>query len=336
MVAMVLVCGAAHAQDARVAKLERSFWVHASLATDTRRGYWGPSFAEAKPPTEAEVRRAARAICGGYHANRLYLVYHGDIARGAAVRVFGWWRQACPNSVEIVPTFVLRMYDQATTPVFGQAEAAGLFADIRKAAQAARGAVFDVYPNRDQGPALAALVRAFGGNALRVGIQPGEKAGAEVRAAVQDTWSGFCDGRADADWRAPRRGAEMLRKWVEERNAGTLPIAWDLIAVAWDYLPTKTGEYPGYDDAAKNMALPAGRNMAAARLILDAAKPEVLAGLSSDLTILEANSKHAAQDGEAGAFYACLRAGRRYAGKYAAPLDEIGAIYGALAKGRMP
>jgi len=77
--------------------------------------------------------------------------------------------------------------------------------------------------------------------------------------------------------------------------------------VAWDYSTTQRGEYPGYDDAARNMPLPAGRNALAAREILRIARPECLAGFSSDLTILQANSVRTEHDGLTGSFYETLK-----------------------------
>jgi hypothetical protein len=91
-------------------------------------------------------------------------------------------------------------------------------------------------------------------------------------AAVQDTWSGFCHGKTNADWFDKGFGAETLRKWVKDRNRKDQPVAWDLMVVAWDYSTTARGGYPGYDDAAKNMPLPAGRNRLAAKEILRVAQ----------------------------------------------------------------
>ena len=76
-------------------------------------------------------------------------------------------------------------------------------------------------------------------------------------------------------------------------------MAWDLITVAWDYTATDRGGYPGYDDARKNMPLPAGRNALAAR-ILSVAKRQALAGFSSDLFILHVNSRSPTHDGPDG------------------------------------
>lgn len=99
------------------------------------------------------------------------------------------------------------------------------------------------------------------------------------------------------------------------------------MAVAWDYSVTKRGEYPGYDDAARNMPLPEGRNRLAAREILANASKKDLAGFSSDLFILHVNSAHARRDGGAGAFYETLKRGEPYAGYFAAPFREITGLY---------
>ena len=83
-----------------------------------QKGYWGPEFPASPNPTEADIRNAAKLLTGSYAANRLYLVYHHEIPIFDAERVFRWWRQHCPEKVKLVPTLVLRMYDQQQTPVF--------------------------------------------------------------------------------------------------------------------------------------------------------------------------------------------------------------------------
>ena len=122
----------------------------------------------------------------------------------------------------------------------------------------------------------------------------------------------------------------MLRRWVEFRNRGDQPVAWDLIAVAWDYAATAEGRHPGYDDAARNAPLPSGRNKLAVAEIRRVAKSGRLAGFSSDLCILEANSKHPARDGATNSLYACLRRGVEYRGVFAQPLAEIAGVFTSL------
>ena len=112
------------------------------------------------------------------------------------------------------------------------------------------------------------------------------------------------------------------------------PVAWDLIVVAWDYAATERGGYPGYDDAAKNMPLPAGRNRLAAEEILRTAKVGCMAGFSSDLLILQANSAHPAHDGLQASFYETLKRGEAYRGYYSVPFQEIVAIYNGLRDGK--
>ncbi|MEN6451810.1 MAG: hypothetical protein ABFC96_15070 [Thermoguttaceae bacterium] len=311
--------------------LERSYWVHASLGSLLQKGYMKADAKPAEMPRRQEVQNAARLLAGPYAANRLYLVYHHELPIDDARRVFTWWREALPAGVEIVPSLVLRMYDKQETPVWTPQEAAALADFFRKNINRDRIAVYDVYPDRDQGPALTELAARFPKGLLRVGVQPEEALPASVVEGVEDTWSGFCHGRRNVeDWQQPGFGAETLRRWVELRNRGRMPIAWDLIAVAWDYRPTRRGEFPGYDDAEKNEPLPPGRNRLAAELIRRTARAEVFAGFSSDLCILDANSRAAAHDGSAAGFYESLRQGREYDGYYAAPLKEIAAIYREL------
>ena len=320
--------------DTQPARLERSFWIHASLGLKPHRGYWGPTLPPTTPPTEQEVANAAGLLTGRYAANRLYLVYHQEIPLDDARRVLSWWRRHCPAEVEIVPAFVLRMYDKAQTPVFSIDNLRALCAFCRDELKADHCAVFDVYPDRDQGQSLTVLEGAFSRRVIRIGIQPDERLGRLFAGAVQDTWSGFCYGKTNADWLAPGFGADTLRNWVQARNASAWRTAWDLIVVAWDYNATARGEYPGYDDAKKNMPLPAGRNALAAREILKLARPDRMAGFSSDLTILQANSISQAHDGPRNSFYEVLKRGEPYGGYYALPLDEIVAIYHALRDGK--
>ena len=101
-----------------LASLERSFWLHVSLATKSQKGYRGPAFPASPSPTETDIQNAAKLLTDKYAANRLYLVYHHEIPLQEAERVFRWWRQYCPEKVQLIPTLVLRMYDEQQTPVF--------------------------------------------------------------------------------------------------------------------------------------------------------------------------------------------------------------------------
>jgi hypothetical protein len=94
--------------------------------------------------------------------------------------------------------------------------------------------------------------------------------------------------------------------------------------------------YPGYDDAAKNMPLPAGRNRLAAQEILQTGRVGCVAGFSSDLLILQANSENPAHDGRQASFYETLKRGEPYRGFYAVPFQEIMDIYNGLNDGKSP
>jgi hypothetical protein len=269
-----------------LASLERSFWLHASLATQSQKGYWGPNFAASPSPAETDIRNAANLLTDKYAANRLYLVYHHELPLQDAEQVFRWWRQYCPEKVQLIPTLVLRMYDGQQTPVFTLDELRQLVTFFQQSINGEQIAVSHVYPKRDQGDALKLLAEQYPKGLIRVGIQPDERIASPFVAAVQDTWSGFCHGKTNADWLDRGFGAETLRQWVEDRNQPSHRVTWDLIVVAWDYAATERGGYPGYDDAAKNMPLPAGRNRLAADEILRTAKVDLLSGFSSDLLIL--------------------------------------------------
>lgn len=319
------------------ARLERSYWLHASLGPVVQRGYWGPAFPRTEPPDRNQVDRAAQLLAGHYAANRLYLIYHREVPWAQAERVFQWWCDAAPPAVELVPALVLKMYDRPATPVFTQPEVHRLAEFFARKLHCRRVAVYDVAKGRDQGPELGELARWFPGRLIRLGLQPGEGLPVPLVAGVEDTWSAFCHGTRNVeDWSTPGFGAQTLRDWVQARNAGTHPITWNLISVAWDYRVTARGAYPGYDDAARNQPLPAGRNRLGVQLIRKTARSDVLAGVSSDLFILHENSRSPAHDGPAGAFYTTLKAGRPYQGYYSSALDEIAAIYRQLRDGQWP
>lgn len=179
------------------------------------------------------------------------------------------------------------------------------------------------------------LATEFSGGLIRVGVQPDEAIARPFISTVRDTWSAFCHGKTNDDWQQPSFGAQTLRRWVEKRNAGDKPVAWDLVVVAWDYAATKRGEHPGYDDAQKNMPLPAGRNALAAAEILRCARRGVLAGFSSDLFILHINSRSEPRDGPNSGFYETLKRGEAYHGYYATPFNEGTALLRELKQGRL-
>jgi hypothetical protein len=71
-----------------LANLERSFWLHASQAAKSQKGYWGAGFSPSAAPSEQDVRNAATLLTDKYAANRLYLVYHHEIPLQAAEQAF--------------------------------------------------------------------------------------------------------------------------------------------------------------------------------------------------------------------------------------------------------
>lgn len=313
------------------AEMERSFWLHASLGLFTQRNYFGPDFPATPMPAKEQVENAARVLCS-YGANRLYLVYHRELPIDDARRLFAWWRAACPREVEIVPALVLRMYAREQMPVFTETDLEKLAQFFHDEINAGHLAIYDIASKREVSAQLAVIALTFPRGLIRLGLQPDEALAPPFVAGVADTWSALCHGTRNAeDWQQPGFGAETLRKWVLARNDPPQPIAWNLVTVAWDYSTTQRGGFPGYDDAEKNMALPAGRNRLAAQLIRDIAAPAALRGFSSDLYILHENSRTAAHDGRANSFYECLKRGEDYRGFYSAPLREIAAIYAELA-----
>jgi hypothetical protein len=207
-----------------LADLERSYWLHASLGQRTVANYWFASEPATEPPTREQITGAARLLVGPYGANRLYLMFHKEIPAERAREVFKVWREVTPPEVELIPALVLRMYDKNNTLVFDEAEIAD-WADFFKAhVHPSRMAVYDVYTRPDQGPGPATLSERFPGGLIHVGQQPATRVEPPFSAAVQDTWSGMCHGtRNEEDWLQPGFGAETLRGWVEDRNAGPHP-----------------------------------------------------------------------------------------------------------------
>ena len=312
-------------------ELERSYWLHASLGLFTQRNYFGPAYPSTTPPTTEEIRHAAKWLSGPGGANRLYLIFHREMSDDETLRVFRDWRAATPDGIELIPALVTRMYDPAESPVFTPEELDHFAPRLREVLPTPVIAIYDIAAKRDHLPFEAVLTQHYPDGIVRLGLQPGEPLATPYRAAVQDTWSAFCHGTDnERDWRQPGFGADTLRKWVAERNGGDQPIVWDLIVVAWDYSATERGGFPGYDDAEKNDPLPAGRNLAARDLIREVAEPRVFGGFSSDLYILQENSRSAPHDGKEGSFYECLKRGEDYAGFYAVPLQEITGIYREL------
>jgi hypothetical protein len=61
-----------------------------------------------------------------------------------------------------------------------------------------------------------------------------------------------------------------------------------------------------------------------------------MAGFSSDLLILQANSANPAHDGPQASFYESLKRGEAYTVCYFVPFQEIVAIYGGLRDGKSP
>jgi hypothetical protein len=314
-------------------KLERSFWVNASLSDDTRKGYWGVDFPPAPIPSPLQIKNAVHLLAGAYGANRLYLIYNHEYTIDQAESVYRLWKKYAPSTLDLVPTLPLLMYDRDQTPVFTRSELIRLARFFRSMINPEELAIYDVQPNRNMKKWLGILSVVYPHGMIRVGLQPDETLNAPFTCGVQDTWSGVCTGGTNSDWARMPGGEETLRKWVRCRNAQNDPISWDLITVAWDYHSTKDGVYPGYDDANRNMPLPKGRNGLVARLILSVADAKSFAGFSSDLYILEANSLAPTHDGASHSFYSTLRSGKPYRGYYHAPLDEIAKIYRSLAKG---
>lgn len=250
------------------------------------------------------------------------------------------WAESVRPSVELVPTLLFRTYNasEGIDPFGGKLnfDAGHSNATLRAMLDTfteinpARLGVFDVYPNRDQGSGPALAVDR--GLALtRIGLQPTETLPSlYAGGGVVDTWSAVCCGKTNDLWSTLPCGAPTLRQWLAtRRKEDARPFAFDMIVVAWDYNLTVNGTNPGIDDATKNQALPVGRAALVAQEIAraeqqrdrDGDRSSVSAvlddrqktfGLSSDLTILEADGRVPQRDGPDASIYATLRAGSVY------------------------
>jgi hypothetical protein len=312
---------------------ERSFWLHASLGLFTQRNYFGADYPGTSMPTEHEIGEAARVLTGT-GINRLYLIYHREVSLEDGRRLFRMWQKACSDRVELVPALVLRMYDRQQTEIFNETELVELAEFFRQELNPERIAVYDIAPNRDLKKPLRSLGALFPSGVIRLGLQPEEGLESPFKQGVADTWSALCHGkRHEEDWNQPGFGAESLRRWVLARNTvSPVPIAWNLVTVAWDYAATPRGGYPGYDDAKKNAPLPEGRNRRAVRLIRETADARALRGFSSDLYILQENSRSVGHDGRKGSFYECLKRGEEYRGYYGKPFQEIVELFQEMSR----
>ncbi|MGC8863598.1 MAG: hypothetical protein ACP5R5_12595, partial [Armatimonadota bacterium] len=156
-------------------RLERSYWLHASLGASLIKGYWAKDAPVGPLPTAKEIRNACNLLVEHYGTNRLYLVYHNEITPSEFGGLLKLWRKVCPGTVQLVPTLVLRRYDKQQAEVFSATEISEVCAAIKSVLRPQVVAVYDVVSNRDQGAALDVLAREFRGKSIHVGIQPDEE-----------------------------------------------------------------------------------------------------------------------------------------------------------------
>jgi hypothetical protein len=304
-------------------RLERSFSIHASLASLVQSDQWSTNFPSASAPTEIEIRNAARLLTYDYAANRLYLVYHKELPLMEARTAFQVWRHVCPPEVELVPTLALRCGQTNQNELFTTNELRFLIAFFKREINPRRVAVLNVGSNINELVCLRALASEYGDGVIRAGIQPDEPLDEPFTAAVEDAGAAICNAESNADWQQPESGRETLRKRVQSRNATPLPVTWTLAVV-------------GAGDPDKKMPLTKGRNTLAVGEILHFAMPALIAGFSTDLQRLQVDSRVMNHDGAANAFYQTLKDGRIYVGYYARPFHEVVKIYTTLRSGKVP
>jgi len=338
MLLLALAVGAAaELSQGDLKHLERSFWVHASLASAPQLGYYGTNRLSSRVPLETEIRHAARVFTEDYGANRLYLIYHKEISIADAERVFEIWREVCPAETDLVPALLLRAYDEAESQVFSRVELRQLSGFFKTEVNPARIAVLDLKAHRSQGSGLKILAEEYNGGLIRLGLQPDEQLEAPFTAGVEDTWAAFSQGTSNEDWQKRGSGLETLRNLVQARNNHqSLPVAWNLIVVAGDYSAAATDGHPQTANVEKNAPLPSGRSSIGALAILRQAQGRSCSGFSCDLHRMQTSSQTLTHDGSGYSFYEMLKRGQVYVGYYARPFYEVVKIYDSLHAGNLP
>jgi hypothetical protein len=301
-------------------RLERSFSIHASLAT-LPQGEWPTNLAAAPAPTEVEIRNAARLLTYDYAANRLYLIYQKEVPLLQAETAFQMWRQVCPPEVELVPALVLRTGQTNQTALFTTNELRLLIAFFKREVNPRRLALLNANSNIVQESGLHALADEYSAGLVCLGLRADESIGEPFTAAVEDAGTALCGGKSNEDWQQAGSGREALRKYVQSRNDNPLPVAWYLGTVATDQ---------------KNTPLSSGRNTLAANEILHFATPALIGGFSADLQTLQLSSRAINRDGSAYSLYEMLKKGHIYVGHYARPFHEVVKIYQGLRSGKPP
>jgi hypothetical protein len=304
-------------------RLERSFSVHASLASQIESDRWSTNFPLVSAPTDLEIRNAARLLTDEYAANRLYLVYHKELSLIETETAFRVWRLVCAPEVELVPTLVLRNGQTNHAELFTTNELRSLISFFKKEVNPRRLAVLNVGSNANEMVALRVLAAEYPGGLINAGLKPDEPLAEPFSGAVENAEAALCEGKANDDWQQAGSGRGTLNKCVQSRNENSLPVAWNLgVIVA--------------GDSGKTMVLPSGRNTIAATEILHFATPALIAGFSADLQHLQCDSRSLAHDGLSYSFYEMLKRGNVYVGYYARPFHEVVKTYKTLRSGKSP
>src|SRR5258706_1289299 len=226
-----VACGFTGSLERDLKHLERSFSLHASLATFPQNAVWLTNFPSAAVPMESEIRNAARLLVEDYGANRLYLIYHKEIPLLDAERVFQIWREACPVEVEVVPTFQLETVGPHGAEIFSLIELRRLTEFLKKGVNGFRAAVLYTHPLQTEA-ALKIVSSQFPDGLIRLGVPEREKLEAPFTVAVAETASDLCRGQSNDEWRQSGGGLEQLLKLVAVRNKQPIPVAWDFVVVS--------------------------------------------------------------------------------------------------------
>ncbi len=329
--------------------IELSYWVDCDMAGYHKRGYWAKysTMASERVPHEGFIKNGVKMLVETYKANLLYIFYHRQFEIDEAKKVMLMWKDAAKDlNVKLIPTILLQDYSNYTRPKdsplnFTDDELIE-FAQWSQENFGEEFGIFDVYIRQDEGSSQSAQIKKLknliGDNLVFVGAQPNVPLCEHFKRAVQDTWTAECQGNTNELWSNPiggqNVGKKLLEQWVSDRVRNEdRPITWDLIPVAWDYEETTAKDQYGYicpgDNALYNDPPIPGRLVLCKDAIFGqypgSWKNEKLAGLSCDITILQANSAGCTRDKDS--FYEAIRTGKEYKGYFAGAINEIAEIY---------
>jgi len=315
LLASTAICRAAQSLDLR--RLERSFRLQVSLANLPPRTEWNDNLPPAIVPSEFDIRHAAQLLTDDYAANRLYLIYQKELPLDEAERTFLLWRKSCPLDVEIVPVLVLHAGKQKTS-VFSSNELRVLSSFFEQELFVKQ---LGLIGTQQSDPNLSAVSSRL--RLLNLDLAAGQKVSGPFSAGTEELMPLLADGASADDW--AKQGLIKLGESLGTLESETVPRAFTLTALASDAI-----------SAEKALPLPAGRNAAAAALVIQTAPARNFRGFSFDLNALQFCSRTVNHDGSGYGFFEMLKRGQVYIGFYARPFHEVVKVYQGLRSGVPP